>query len=324
MMMRIVSFFVLACSSLVCTAVHADTRWPERPVTLVVPFVPGSMGDLVSRMLTDELHRRLGQPVIVDNRPGAGGNVGAAAVALAKPDGYTLLVGATNNFVINQYLYKSMSFDPLKAFEPVTVLVDVPSVIFVNTSTGAASWRDFVAAARASAGKFNYGSPGAGTTPHLSAELVNRSAGLGMTHVPYKGASQAVAALLANDVQTVLGGAGLGTQHVKAGKLRALAVSGSTRLSVLPDTPTFRDVGLGQIQASNWWAVAAPKGTPAEVVEKLGRAFRDALATPAVQSRLRDLGVVVVANPSADMARQLADEAAYWQRELKDMNIAMD
>jgi tripartite-type tricarboxylate transporter receptor subunit TctC len=321
------SVFVLAvliASTFACPPLHAQTRWPEGPLTLVVPFVPGSMGDLISRMLSDDLRQRLGQPVIVENRPGAGGNVGAAAVAQARPDGHTLLVGATNNFVINQFLYTTMGFDPLKAFEPVSILVDVPSVIFVNTSLPAKTYRDFVASARSNAGKFNYGSPGAGTTPHLAAELINRADGLGMTHIPYKGAAQAVGALLANDVQFYLGGAGLGTQHIKAGKLRALAVSGASRLAVLPDVPTFGEVGLADIRAGNWWGVAAPKGTPPDVVEKASQALREALATPATQSRLRELGVVAVASRPAEAARQWSEEASYWQRALKDMRVSID
>jgi tripartite-type tricarboxylate transporter receptor subunit TctC len=307
---------------LACGAARAD--WPEKPIRLIVPYVGGAMGDVVSRLLADDLRNRLAQQVIVDNRPGAGGNIGTAAVAQASADGYTLVVGATNNFVINQFLYRNLSFDPLTALEPVSILVDVPSVVFVPAALPAVSFREFVGYARANRGRVNYGSPGSGTTPHLSAEQISRANDLGLTHVPYKGASQAIAALLANEVQMYLVGAGLGVAHVKAGKLRAVAVSSPARLALLPDTPTFDEVGIGQIKASNWWGLAGPRGLPKEIVEKIYSALRSTLAAPAVQARLRELGVLAVGNTPAEMKAQLAQEAAYWQRAMRDIGATAD
>lgn len=306
------------------TATVAGAQWPDRPVRVIVPYVSGAMGDTVSRLLAEELRVKLGQPVIVDNRPGAGGNIGTAAVAQAAPDGYTVVVGATNNFVINQFLYSGMSFDPLEALVPVTILVDVPSVIFLNGQVPARDFKTFVDYARANRGKVNYGSPGAGTTPHLSAELINKTRELGMTHVPYKGASQAVAALLANDVQFYMGGAGLGAQHVKSGKLHAIAVSNSQRLESFPEIPTFSEVGLGDIRASNYWAAAVPKGTPAEIVQRLHEAFGQALSSSTTQERLRQLGVSAVGTPPEETARRFREEAAYWQKAVKDMGVRID
>jgi tripartite-type tricarboxylate transporter receptor subunit TctC len=312
-------FGLLACAS---SAAFAD--WPEKPVKIIVPYVSGAMGDVVSRLLAEELRSRLGQAVIVENKPGAGGNIGTAAVAQAPADGYTLLVAATNNFVINQFLYRSMSFDPLAALEPVTILVDVPSVIFINANVPATSFQEFASFARANRGKVNYGSPGSGTTPHLSAELINRANDLGLTHVAYKGASQAITALLANDVQMYLVGAGLGLPHVKAGKLHAIAVSSRARLAVLPDMPTFEEVGLRKINASNWWAIAGPRALPKEVIDKLHAAIKDWLASPTTQARFQELGVVSVGKTPAETKAQLAEEARYWQRAVREIGAQID
>jgi len=301
----------------------ALAEWPDRPVRLVVPYGPGAMGDVVARLLGEELRPDLGQPVIVDNRPGAGGNIGTAAVAQADPDGYTVLVGATNNFVINQFLYR-MGFDPLEALAPVTILVDVPSVIFINAGVPAKTFPEFVRYARANKGKLNYGSPGAGTTPHLSAALISKTRDLGMTHIPYKGAAPGIAALLSNEVQFYMGGAGLGAQHVKAGKLRAIAVSNAQRLDSLPDTPTFEEAGLSDIKASNYWAVAVPKGTPANIVGKLSAAFLAAMAKPAAGQRFAKLGVTPVGGTPAETARRWREEADYWGRAVKEMGVRVD
>lgn len=311
---------LLGCSF----AFGAAAQYPDRPVHVVVPYVAGAMGDVLSRLLAEEMRHKLGQPIVVDNRPGAGGNIGTRAVAAADPDGYTMLVGATNNFVINQFLYKDMGFDPLASLAPVTILVDVPSVIFIPAQVPAGSFAEFVRWARAHKGKVNFGSPGAGTTPHLSAALISRTRGLDMTHIPYKGASQAVSALLAGEVQFYMGGAGLGAQQVKAGRLRALAVSSDRRSAALPDTPTFAEAGLGDIKASNYWAVAVPKGTPDDIVQKLYRAWRAAIDSPAARDRFAKLGLVAVGTTPAETARRWKDEAAYWRKAVREMAVRID
>lgn len=319
-MKRLLNGLALIC---LLAPLAAAAQWPERPVRVVVPYAAGAMGDVISRLLTEELRQRLGQPVIVDNRTGAGGNIGTAAVANAEPDGYTVLVGATNNFVINQFLYSAMGFDPLERLAPVTTLVDVPSVIFLSAPMPA-RFDEFVKYARAHKGKLNYGSPGAGTTPHLSAELISRTRGLGMTHIPFKGSAPGITALLANEVQFYMGGAGLGAQHVKAGKLHAVAAAAPKRLDALPDTPTFAEVGLSDIKASNWWGVAVPKGTPAPIVRRLHEAFIAALATPAARERFEKLGVVVVGGSPEETARRWREEADYWGKAVKEMGVRMD
>jgi len=298
--------------------------WPARPLRVVVPSVAGAMGDVVTRRLADGLRIELGQGIVVENRPGAGGNIGTRAVEQAPPDGYTVLVAATNNFTINQCLYKDLGFDPLKRLDPVTVLVDVPSVLFVPAGVPAQSFREFASFAKANPGKVNYGSPGSGTTPHLSAEAINKAHALGMTHVPYKGASQVVTALLGGEVQFYLAGAGVGAAHVKAGKLRALAVAAKARLEALPEVPTFVEAGLGAINASNWWGVAVPAGTPKAVVERLHAALCKVLGEPQTRAAMVQMGNVPVCNAPAEMQRQLADEAAMWQRTLPSLGVKAD
>lgn len=323
--MRMPKCWMLALAAIcVCAPFAARAEWPQKPVRIVIPYVGGAMGDVVTRLLADNLRQSLGQPVIVENKPGAGGNIGTRFVAEAAPDGYTVVVGATNNFVINQFLYKDMGFDPLAALEPVTILVDVPSVIFINTQTPAASFAEFVAYARANKGKLNFGSPGGGTTPHLSGALISKTRDLGMTHVPYKGAAPAMAALLANEVQMYLVGAGIGAPHVKAGKLRAVAVSSPKRLDTLPDAPTFAEVGLGDINASNYWAAAVPKGTPRPVVQKLHDAFLAAIAAPEAQARFAALGVIPIGSNSAETAVRFRQEAVYWEKAIRETGAQID
>jgi tripartite-type tricarboxylate transporter receptor subunit TctC len=318
---------VLVASALAAVSAFGTTsraEWPERPVRIVVPYTAGSMGDVVARLVGESLQTSLGQPFVIENKTGAGGNIGARQVEQSPPDGYTFVLGATNNFTINQFLFKDLGFDPLKRFEPVTVVVDVPSVIFINSSVPAKTFSEFVTYARDNKGKLNYGSPGIGTTPHLSAAEIDRRFDLGMTHVPYRGASQVVTALIAGEVQFYLAGAGVGVEHVKQGRLRALAVSNTSRLEALPDTPTFSEAGITGLNATNWWGLAAPAGTPSPVVARLRDAVCHALSEAKVKATLVRLGDVPVCNTPAEMARQLTEEAAHWQRTLPSLNVKLE
>jgi tripartite-type tricarboxylate transporter receptor subunit TctC len=315
---------VVALLALPVAHAQSGDPWPSRPVKIVVPYVAGAMGDMVARRLTEGLRQELGQPVLVENRPGAGGNIGTRAVEQAAADGYTVLLAATNNFTINQFLYKDLGFDPLQRLEPVTVLVDVPSVIFIPAGVPASNFTEFVAWARANPGKVNYGSPGSGTTPHLSAEAINRAFSMGMVHVPYKGASQAITALMAGEVHFYLVGAGVGLPHVRSGKLRALAVASAEPLTVLPDTPSFAKAGITGVNASNWWGVAAPAGTPPALVNRLQQALCKVLAEPANEQALTQLGVIRACNTPAQMRAQLAREAEGWRRALPEMKIQVE
>ena len=319
-------FLVLLPSALTFSNANAQSpdSWPSKQVRIVVPYVAGAMGDVVARRLTEGLRNELGQAVLVENRPGAGGNIGTQHVEQSAADGYTILLAATNNFTINQFLYKDLGFDPIKRLDAITVLVDVPSVIFVPASIPVNSFREFINYAKANQGKINYGSPGSGTTPHISAESINKSFGLGMTHIPYKGASQAVAALLAGDIQFYLAGAGLGGPHVKSGKLRAIAVSSKSRLDVFPDIPTFNEAGLGAINASNWWGVAVPAGTPRAIGEKIRNALCTVMSETSSKEAMTQMGNVPVCNSTMDAKKQFAEEALSWQRNLPGLNIKVD
>jgi tripartite-type tricarboxylate transporter receptor subunit TctC len=294
------------------------------PIRLVVPYPAGAMGDTVARLIAGDLAIRLGDPVIVENKPGAGGNLGTSEVARAAPDGRTLLVGATNNFVVNQFLYRTMGFDPLEALQPVTMLVEVPSVVFVNASLPPKSLQEFVDWLHAHPGAGNYASPGSGTTPHLSMLEINRALGVTMMHVPYQGAAPALRAVLAGEVQACLAGAGLGLPYVRQGSLRAIAVSSNDRLSILPRTPTFREVGLPGVRASNWWAIAAPRGTPDALVDRVATEVRSILGEPQMKQRLEDLGVHAIADGPEAMRRRLAREVGYWRRVVVDSGARVD
>jgi tripartite-type tricarboxylate transporter receptor subunit TctC len=299
----------------------ASDAWPQQPIKVVVAYPAGAMGDLVMRLLSDELGKQLKQPVIIDNRAGAGGNIGASAVAHAKPDGYTILVAATNNYSINQYVYKNMGFDVQEDLLPVSLLVNVPSVLFANSQLPAASYAEFAQYAKQHPGKVNYGSPGAGTPPHLVGELLNQQAGLGMLHVPYKGSSFALTALLANDVQVMLVGSGIGLPFVKTGKLKALAVGTDKRMVEIPEVPTFAEIGMKNLPANNWWGAAVPKGTPQEIIQKLNQAFDKTLSKPDIRRKLTELGAPPVGGAPEVMRNMVEQDNQFWQARLKTMKL---
>jgi tripartite-type tricarboxylate transporter receptor subunit TctC len=301
----------------------AVASWPDRPVRIIVPYVAGSLGDNLARSIAEGLRDRLG-PVIVENRAGAGGNVGMQAAAQAAADGYTFVLAPTNNFVINQFLFKNLRLDPTKALEPVTILVEVPTVIFINSQARASTLPEFVAFARAQKGKLNYGSSGVGTMLHLTGELVSRNFGLDMAHVPFKGSPEAVTALLANEVQMYVVGAAVGLPHVKSGRFKALATSGSERSPLLPDVPTFTEAGIGGLRAGNWWGLAAPKGTPREVIDRMHEQIKTVAEQPAFAARLRELGMSPVFSSPPSATRRIEEEARFWQGALKEMAVSLD
>lgn len=315
--MRVLALLFACCLSMQARA------WPDRPVHLVVPYPPGAMGDTVARLVADEMQRSTGQAVIVENRSGAAGNIGAGVVAQATDD-YTFLVAATNNLVINQYLYASMPFDPLTAFKPVTMLVDVPMAIFINAKVPANTLDEFRRLATQQRGQFNYASPGSGTTVHLFSEALSRAWGADMSHVPYKGASQALGSVLAGETQMLVIGAGVGAPHVRQGRLKALAISLDHRTELLPGVPTFREVGLSDLTASNWWALVAPARVPDAVVQRLHEEVAKALRTPHVAARIQELGAVDAAKGPADLRERMKEESVRWQAMVRSTGIKAD
>lgn len=301
----------------------ALAAYPERPVTIVIPFGAGGAGDALLRIVSEPVETALGQKLLLVSRPGAGGNLGAQSVVSAAPDGYTLLLGATGSFVINQFLFANMGFDPLKALQPITMIADVPAVFFTHPSVPATDLREFIAHAKDNPGKLNYGSPSVGSTPHLGVEQLKLMAGLDIVHVPFQSAPQGVQALMRNDVQLYLGGVVLAQSHVETGALRAIAVSSAKRLGALPNVPTLHESGFKNFDPSNWWMLAAPSGTPQAVVDTLQKAFVAALADRRVHGRLEQLGFVPGGQSPKEVASRIAAEATVWGDVIRKAKIAV-
>ena len=287
------ALFVLAGAG----AAAAD--FPTRPLRLIVPFAPGGGNDTVARLVGQGLSTELGQPVVVDNRPGAGGIVGAEAAAKAAPDGYTLFLGGVGSHAINPNLHASLSYDPVKDFAPISLIASAPLVLVVHPSVPATSVRELVALAKAQPGKLNYASNGNGSSSHLAAVMFASMTGVDMVHVPYKGLSPALSDLLSGQVQLMFSSVVAIVPHVKAGKLRALAVSSRERLSLLPDLPTIAESGVPGYQTSSWYGILAPAGTPPDVVAKLNAALVKVVSQPEVRQALAQEGADPVGNSPA-------------------------
>jgi tripartite-type tricarboxylate transporter receptor subunit TctC len=311
-----------SAAAALCGPRASAAEFPERPITVIIPYAAGGAGDTIFRLLSPVIERQLGQPLIVDNRPGGGGMIGAQAVAKAAPDGHTLMLGAANNFVINQFLFPKVSFDPLTAFTLITKIADVPSVLYASLSAPP-TLAEFIAQAKANPGKLSYASPSVGTTPHLAVERLKQLTGIDLVHVPYRGAPPAMQALMADEVQLYLAGWGVGKAQVEARRVQALAVASRERVPNVP-LPTAIESGVPDYVASNWWGLAAPRGTPQPTVDKLHRAAVAALADPAIRQRLDDLGFV----PSGDAPQKFLDgckaEAQVWSETISRGKLTIE
>jgi tripartite-type tricarboxylate transporter receptor subunit TctC len=300
----------------------AAQDYPSRPIHVVIPFGSGSLADAVPRLMQPALEKRLGQRLVVENKPGAGGNIGAQAVVNSPADGYTVMMAATNNLVINQYLFRDMQFDPLADLVPVSLVVEVPLILQVNPQVPAKTLGEFIAYAKANPGKLNYASPSPGTLPHLAMEIFARAAGLQIVHVPFKGGGPALNALLGNQVQAMLIGYATTAGQVKAGKVLPLAIAAKSRLAALPQVPTFAQAGFPDLQAAvpgNWWGMVAPKGTPPAIVQRLSREIARALADPAIRKKYEDLGLTPVGSTPQEFAADLPEQAQKWRALLQSM-----
>jgi tripartite-type tricarboxylate transporter receptor subunit TctC len=291
--------------------VQAQPLYPTRPVRVIIPFAAGGVGDAMMRLLAPRMEQMLGQKLVIESKPGAAGNIGVLEVARAEADGHTILVAACGNFVINQFLTKT-SFDPLVALTPIAKIAEVPIVFFANPSVPARSLDEFVAHARARPGALNYGSPGNGSVNHLVGELFKQLAGIDVTHVPFRGSPPALLALLANDVQLLPVGMAVGGPYLAEGKLAALAVTTARRMPILPDVPTVTEAGLPDLAILNWWAMAAPRGTPEAIVRRLNEAVVGALREPVVVERFAALGLLVPTETREQFTTSLAPEALLW------------
>jgi len=289
--------------------------YPTQPVRLVVGAAPGGTSDILARLIAQWLSDRLNQPFLIENRPGAGGNVAIEAVVRAPADGYTLLLVAPNS-AIGASLYDKLGYDFIRDIAPVAGLIRTPNVMEVSLSVPAKTVPEFIAYAKANPGKLNMASPGNGTSVHLAGELFKMMTGVNMPHVPYRGDAPALVDLLGGQVQVMFGVLAGSIEHIQAGKLRALAVTTATRAEALPDLPTVGDFVQGY-EASAWFGVGAPKNTPAEIVEKLNSEIKAGLANPKLKSRFADLGGTVLAGSPADFGKLIADETEKWAKVVK-------
>jgi tripartite-type tricarboxylate transporter receptor subunit TctC len=293
--------------------------YPSRPVRIIVGFAPGGGNDIAARLIAHWLSERLGQQFIVENRPGAGSNIATEAVVRAPADGYTLLLVAVAN-ATNATLYDNLNFNFMRDIAPVAGLLRVPNVVEVNLSVAAQTLPEFIADTKANPGKVNMGSGGSGGPVHMTGELFNMMAGLKMLHVPYRGEALALTDLIGGQVQVVFGSVPASIQHIRAGKIRALAVTTSTRSELLPDLPTVADFVPGY-ESSTWYGIGAPKRTPAEIIERLNVEINDALADPTLRARLADLGGAAIGGSPADFGRLIAADIEKWAKVVKFANI---
>ena len=306
-------------------AVHAfGQAYPARPIRLVVPFPPGGAVDFYARVVQQPLSEALGQQLVIDNKAGASGMVGAEIVAKSPPDGYTLLLGNIASLAINVGLYAKMPYDPLKDLTPIVRTVDVNYVLVVHPSVPANTVPELVAYAKANPGKLSYGSAGSGSLPHLGTELFKAQTGIDMLHVPYKGGGPMVTDLLGGTVQVVIGDQANLMPHVQSGKLRALAVATPKRSPNSPNLPTIAESGLPGYDSTAWQGLAGPAGLPPDVVKRLNEAFNMVMAMPAVRDKLTGGGLEVVGGTPEQFARFIAAEITKWTKIAKDVGAKVD
>jgi tripartite-type tricarboxylate transporter receptor subunit TctC len=293
--------------------------YPARPVRIVVGFPAGGAGDITARLTGQWLSEQFGQPFVIENRPGAGSNIATEAVVNAPADGYTLLVGATAN-AINATLYDKLNFNFMRDTVPIAGIIQVPNVMEVNLSVQARSVPEFIAYAKANPGKISMASGGVGASSHMSGELFKFMTGINMVHVPYRGVAPALADLIGGQVQVLFDTMPNTIAYIKAGKLRALAVTTTTRNTAMPDLPTVAEF-LPGYESSAWYGVSAPKGTAADIVEKLNKEINAALADPKLSARLADLGGILMQGSSADFGKLIAVETEKWAKVIRAANI---
>ncbi|HRG05254.1 MAG TPA: tripartite tricarboxylate transporter substrate binding protein [Acidovorax defluvii] len=326
-----VAAVTLACTFAVLASAHAQGVWPTKPVRIVVPFAPGGTTDILARALVPDLSRAFGQQFIVDNRAGAGGNVGAEIVARAPGDGYTLLMGTVGTHGINRALYAKLPYDPIKDFAPVTLVAAVPNVMVMNAdkakALGVKNVQDFIRVAKASPGKMNMASSGNGTSIHLAGELFKSMTGTYMLHLPYRGSGPALMDMVAGNADVMFDNLPSSMAQIKAGKLTALAVTSGERSAALPDVPTVEQAGgpaLKGYEASSWFGLLAPAGTPPDIVNRIQQEVAKALASPAMKERLLAQGAIPGGNTPAEFTRHIDNEHRKWAGVVKASGAKVD
>ena len=326
-----IALAALAAAAASLPAAHAQSAWPTKPVRIVVPFAPGGTTDILARALVPDLSAALGQQFIVDNRAGAGGNVGADIVAKSPGDGYTLLMGTVGTHGINRALYARLPFDPIKDFVPITLVAAVPNVMVMNAdkakAMGVRNVQDFIRAAKASPGKLNMASSGNGTSIHLAGELFKSMTGTYMLHLPYRGSGPALLDMVAGNADVMFDNLPSSMAQIKAGKLTALAVTSSQRSGALPDVPTVEEAGgpaLKGYEASSWFGLLAPAGTPPDIVNRIQQEVAKSLATPALKERLLAQGAIPGGNTPAEFTQHIDAEHKKWAQVVKASGAKVD
>ena len=322
---------LLGCAALgaLGATAHAQPAWPNKPIRIVVPFAPGGTTDILARAMAPELTRLLGQPVVVDNRAGAGGNIGAEAVAKAPADGYTLLMGTVGTHGINKALYAKLPYDPQKDFAPITLVAGVPNVMVMNAekakSLGLQTVNDFIKHAKANPGRLSMASSGNGTSIHLAGELFKAKTGIFMTHIPYRGSGPALVDMLSGTMDVMFDNLPSAMPHIQSGRLKAFAVTSAQRSAVLPDTPTVAEAAkLADFEASSWFGLLAPAGTPADVVQRLHQEAVKALNQPEVRQRLQSQGAIPGGNTPEQFAKLIDAETTKWAAVVKASGARVD
>ncbi|MEO6748795.1 MAG: tripartite tricarboxylate transporter substrate binding protein [Casimicrobiaceae bacterium] len=298
--------------------------YPSRPIKLIVPFPPGGGNDNVARPIAAKVGELLGQTLIIENKPGAGTMIGAEAAARSAPDGYTLFLGSIGSHAVSPTLYKNVPYDPVKDFEPVTLLATAPNILVTSPQSKFSTLAQFVAAAKAAPGKYTYASPGVGTPAHLAAEIFKKQAGIDILHVPYKGGANYIPDVIAGRVDVVFDTTTSSLPFVDDGQMRALAISRSERLPEIPDVPTFAQAGYPQYRTGSWYGILVPAKTPRAIVERLNAAFREALQDPATAQRLRTLGADPAGDTPQEFAAFINGELAKYGQVIKDNGITAE
>ena len=314
--------FALLLAVLALTALPAMAQqYPSKPIVLVVPFAPGGTSELISRLVAQKLTERLGQQVVVENRPGAAGNIAMEQVARAAPDGYTLILGHIGTLAVNPAMFPKLPYDAIKDFAPVSLIAAVPNIVTVNPAVPAKTLKEFLDLARAKPGSINYGSAGNGSAGHLAMEYLKRIAKADMVHVPYKGTGPMLTDLLAGQTQATFTGSSPLIPHIKSGKLRALAVGSAVRIPSLPEVPTVAESGFTGFETSQWYGIIAPAKTPPAIIQKLSVEIAQVMKQPDVIARLSGDGTVMIGSTPNEFAAYISKEMKRWGEVVHDANI---
>ncbi len=316
------ALFALLLALLALTALPAMAQqYPSKPIVLVVPFAPGGTSELISRLVAQKLTERLGQQVVVENRPGAAGNIAMEQVARAAPDGYTLILGHIGTLAVNPAMFPKLPYDAIKDFAPVSLIAAVPNIVTVNPAVPAKTLKEFLDLARAKPGSINYGSAGNGSAGHLAMEYLKRIAKTDMVHVPYKGTGPMLTDLLAGQTQATFTGSSPLIPHIKSGKLRALAVGSAVRIPSLPEVPTIAESGFAGFETSQWYGIIAPAKTPPAIIQKLSVEIAQVMKQPDIIARLSGDGTVMIGSTPNEFAAYISKEMKRWGEVVHAANI---